>query len=155
MSPPRTPVGVRLWAKVNGRDEPGDDCWEWMGLRNARGYGRIKVGRSSELVTHRVAWELTNGPIPDGLFVLHHCDNPPCVRPDHLFIGTTAENMADRDAKGRQARGQRQGRARLVESDVRYIRSSTESQRELGRRFAVDRTTIKAVVERSSWRHVP
>jgi hypothetical protein len=89
------PVAMRFWPRVAF----GDGCWEWQGSRVSNGYGHINgIGNG---YAHRAAWELTYGPIPDGLQVLHRCDNPPCVRLDHLFIGTTLDNMRDRDAKGR------------------------------------------------------
>lgn len=80
-----------------------DGCREWTGLRNQHGYGILHMRGVSErnLFAHRVAWEQANGPIPDGLFVLHRCDNPPCLRLDHLFLGTKAENTEDMIDKGR------------------------------------------------------
>lgn len=91
------PFEERFWAKV----DKGDGCWEWTGGRANRGYGHVEPVRGQNRSAHRVSWELTNGPIPDGLWVLHRCDNPPCVRPSHLFLGTHADNMRDMEAKGR------------------------------------------------------
>ena len=100
---PRRPLAERFWAKV---DQSGD-CWVWTGA--CAPYGRIREGArgSPFLVTHRLAWELSNGPVPDGLMVLHTCDNPPCVNPDHLWLGTAKDNKADEIAKGRHAHGDR------------------------------------------------
>jgi len=86
----------RFWAKV---DRSGD-CWVWIGTRWPTGYGQMR-GDGRQLMAHRVAWQIVKGPIPEGLFVCHKCDNPPCVRPDHLFLGTAADNTRDRDVKGR------------------------------------------------------
>lgn len=113
----RRPLAERLWEKVD-KDGPTvphmtTRCWVFTGCCSANhGYGRIAIARSVARRAHRVSWELANGPIPDGLFVLHRCDNPPCVRPDHLFLGTQRDNILDMHRKGRGATGDRNG-ARL------------------------------------------
>jgi len=88
-------------------------CWEWIGNRDRDGYGLLATktpdGKCGSVGAHRIAWELTNGEIPHKLMVLHRCDNPSCVRPDHLFVGTAADNSADMVEKGRAARGDRHG----------------------------------------------
>lgn len=98
--PARDPL-ERFWAMVR----KGKGCWEWQGSRLPRGYGSFRLGTRStdpKEYAHRIAWAWKNGPIPLGMRVLHHCDNPGCVRPDHLFLGTQADNVADMDAKGRR-----------------------------------------------------
>lgn len=96
-------VAQRFWRQI----EKSDGCWNWAGLRNKFGYGRLtSSGKGArDLVAHRVSWEFHHGQIPNDLCVLHKCDNPPCVNPDHLFLGTKADNNADKVAKDRQARG--------------------------------------------------
>lgn len=87
----------RFWRQV----ERGAGCWEWVGVRSKKGYGKFPLSRGDTRLAHRYAWELVRGPIPDNLCVLHHCDNPSCCRPDHLFVGSRADNNADMCAKGR------------------------------------------------------
>lgn len=110
----------RFWKKV----ERSDSCWEWTGARDQKGYGAL-VWAGRVHGSHRIAWELTNGPITDGLHVLHRCDNPPCVRPDHLFLGTHRDNMRDRDRKGRlvNLRGEQHPQARLTDAQVAEVRA--------------------------------
>jgi hypothetical protein len=95
------PLEERFWEKV----AKGDGCWLWTASLGSTGYGQICVrdekGQYRQTKAHRVSWILTNGPIPGGLQVLHKCDNPPCVNPDHLFLGTAIDNMRDMAAKGR------------------------------------------------------
>ena len=154
----------RFWAKVD-RNGPVPklypelgNCWVWTaGTR--WGYGVFKLNGRNH-VASRVAWQIQHGEIPDGIIVLHKCDNPPCVRGSHLFLGTRGDNAADRDAKGRQARqrGEAHGRAKLTEADVVEIRTRHAAggvtQRELAEEFGVDRTNIGLIVNRKNWAHV-
>ena len=131
-------------------------CILWTGYTNPWGYGRVRFhGRM--LRTHQVAWELTKDPIPFDLCVLHKCDNPPCVNPDHLFLGTQADNVADRERKGRTACGERMPNAKLSSDAVREIHSASKkgsSRVSLARRFGVSPQRISEVALGKAWRHV-
>lgn len=101
-----------LAKKFAGKHTKGSGCWEWTGQIGKRGYGMLSVPRrygTRNQYAHRVSWLLHHGPIPEGLSVLHRCDNPKCIRPDHLFLGTQGTNVRDCVAKGRQ-RNQNTGR---------------------------------------------
>lgn len=136
-----------------------DDCWEWTGGLFSFGYGSIKVvlepGRYQAQQAHRVSYELHHGPIPAGLLVCHRCDNPICVRPDHLFLGTNSDNMRDMHAKGRAnlKRGATNARAKLSEDDVREIRAlaGTMPQRKIAARFGISQGQVCRIVLRTRW----
>lgn len=134
----------RLWAKVDKSGGP-DACWLWTGHRNQKGYGKIGADRKT-IGAHRGAWMVTNGPIPDGLFVLHRCDNPPCCNPAHLFVGTNADNMTDMAQKGR-----RKGRAM---GDSNGLRKHPES-RAFGDRNAWAKHPERMAARRSGSRTHP
>src|SRR5262245_41521647 len=122
------PISERFWEKV--RKSKPNDCWEWMGQRRVDGYGVIFGGpgaNNRRLKAHRVSWEIANGTnVPDGLWVLHHCDNPPCVNPEHLYVGTVSENSRDRAARKRGKENRQCGalndNAKLRWSQVEAIR---------------------------------
>lgn len=103
---------MRFWNRVNKTE---DGCWEWTGSKLPTGYGHLKFD-NIQTYAHRVSWSLCVGEIPDGLCVLHHCDNPCCVKPDHLFLGTMLDNMHDRDAKGRNNKGKKIPRKNKIAS---------------------------------------
>lgn len=128
---------------------PPGECWEWQAARGPKGYGRYNTGGSVK-VASRMAWELTFGPIPAGLLVCHRCDNPPCVNPAHLFLGTHADNSLDMVAKGRSPRapGERSGKAKLTEDQVRAIRAAYaagEPTRSIAGRFGTTHRYVRHV----------
>lgn len=131
-------------------------CWTWTGYRQDNGYGQMRYRRKL-LAAHRASYEAYVGKIPDGMIVCHKCDNPSCVNPAHLFIGTHADNVADKVSKNRQAKGINNGRAKLTERRVRRIRQETASgatRAELAKRYNVDPKTIRLIAERRTWRHL-
>lgn len=134
-------------------------CWVWTGRRHKSGYGKIRV-RGKYYATHRYFWIKYFGEIPEGLCVLHKCDNKICVNPDHLFLGTQLENVKDRDNKNRQAKGEEHGSAKLTESLVREIRnlyikgSKKAGVPALAKKFGMGKWAIYCIVNRKTWRHV-
>ena len=129
-----------------------DACWPWKGATNKDGYGKTWVS-GKFLQAHRLSWELANGPIPVGLSICHKCDNPPCVNPQHLFTGTTAANMADRNRKGRHAHGARHYRAKLNAEQVVSIRNDTRVGRVIAEEYGIHTETVYGIKNRWSWKH--
>ncbi len=146
-----------------------DACWLWTRTRDDRGYGRIYTPtRQRSERAHRIAYELAHGPITDGMSVCHHCDNPPCCNPAHLFLGTHSDNMRDMVAKGRDSartkpercpRGECHGSAKLTETKVREIRrryaAGGVSQSALASEYGVTQWSICMVTRGRSWAHIP
>lgn len=147
-----------FWSQV----EKGEGCWVWLGSKMADGYGSARRN-SKTVLAHRLSYELTFGPIPDGLMVCHTCDNKPCVRPDHFFLGTCRDNIQDASRKGRLACGERGGMQfsptrKLSKEDVVSIRSEYVPRvvtiKELARQYNVSPRTIRAVVAHENWKWV-
>ena len=144
----RANLESRYWPKVNTAGS--DDCWEWGAkARTAFGYGRMTAGRRVHLKAHQIAWALQNGPIPIGLSVCHACDNPRCCNPDHLFLGTTSENMQDAGSKGRMRPPRRYGadnrNTKLSAADIVQIRADKRPARVIAEQFGVSEKTIYRV----------
>ncbi len=148
----RRPFQDRFWAKV--RKTAG--CWEWTASTN-EGYGQIGGIDGRPQFAHRASWRIHFGEIPTELCVLHRCDNRPCVRPDHLFLGTKGDNNRDAAMKGRVVRGARQWMAKLTDDKAREIyklRREGRSLKSLAADFSVSQTTISLVARGKRWKHV-
>lgn len=174
------PIAERFWAKVN-KDGPVPphrpdlgQCWVWTASTASNGtalYGRFGTGSAAKRnqkcwLAHRFSWKLAHGECPDELHVCHHCDNPLCVRPDHLFLGDDFDNMQDCAAKGRHCaarhpermpRGERHGEAKITEDQVREIRRRADAG-EAAWRIAADygicKTNVRYIALRQAWKHV-
>jgi hypothetical protein len=173
---PKTDLATRFWSKVLKTD----GCWLWQAGTNEHGYGLVQVGKRSAnnpvpSKAHRVAWELTYGPIPEGKNILHNCpggDNPSCVNPAHLYAGSQRDNVTDMWAKGRAGnrsypgwkmpaekvrRGEASRNAKLTEDEIRQIRAlyaAGSTQVGLAAQFGVSQATVSRVVLRQGWAHV-
>jgi hypothetical protein len=140
--------------------EPNSGCWIWTASLHHLGYGQIASGGKLQKA-HRVSWALHCSEIPDGMHVLHHCDNRACVNPDHLFLGTHQDNMADMARKGRgrsgDNRGVLNGNAVLTNGDVQFIKdrvASGISQAAVARHFEVSPMTVSRIITGKAWTHV-
>lgn len=178
-----TPLEDRFWPKVAVASD--DECWTWQANRNNHGYGLIRLGGTArKVLAHRAVYEMRCGPIPDGMVVLHRCDNPRCVNPAHLLLGTMRQNTADMYAKGRarpygidiecrdifqprkrvrasrgpKRRGELNHMAKLTEELVMRYRAELAAGkplRQLARETGLDRKTLMSMRDRRSWAHVP
>lgn len=145
----------KLYSKTD-RSSP-DQCWNWTGARSHKGYGQICI-RPHLLLAHRISYHLHNGPIPDGMFVCHKCDNPSCVNPAHLFAGTAKDNSDDMVRKGRHLFGERAADATLSDESVLEIRkrwSERLTQTKLAKEYGVSVPAIKAALYSGTWKHLP
>ena len=162
----RGPAGMKIEERLknNIAVNPASGCWEWTGTKT-KGYGRLCIGnrrknRHRFVYAHRLAYETWVGPIPDGYFVCHRCDNPPCINPQHLFIGTNRENVLDSMEKGRRyiPVGEKQGKAKLTEQNVREARwercCDGTSYKDLAKKYGVSATTIRYAIKGITWKCV-
>lgn len=151
----------RFWERV----KKTDNCWIWNASTDSSGYGHMKFCGEFKK-SHRISWEIHNGPIPPKILVCHKCDNPPCVRPDHLFLGTNKDNKEDCVKKNRHYKGglpphvpgEKHGASILTEKQVLEIRKKYTGKYgnsiALAKEFGVDRTNIRRIVKRLTWKHI-
>lgn len=158
----------RFWDKVEMGGS--DDCWEWKGARHpTQGYGFIYAGRLYQrnkhwVKAHRLSWEIAHRrQVPEGRCILHHCDNPPCVNPVHLYLGSRADNANDRAERKRgkehRQRGEDNDNAKLTEKDVRSIieelrRLPRRSQWTIAREFGIGQAQVSRIMRRENWSHL-
>ena len=151
-------VKDRFWEKVNVTSDK--NCWEWQASKMGYGYGQFGISSGKVVLAHRYSWIIHYGEIPNNLFVLHHCDNPSCVNPKHLFLGTQADNVFDMRNKGRHkeppsSKGELNPRAKITKNDVQEIldlfRRGLSTRIELGLIFDVGQTTIGEIINGSHW----
>jgi len=148
-----------FWKKVEIKDE--DSCWIWKGKHCHNGYGQLKINRKDKMA-HRVSWIIHFGEIPEGMIVCHHCDNPECVNPKHLFIGTYKDNIADCIRKGRNKtsilRGESNGSSKLKDSQIPIIRQKYStgeySLRKLGKEYGIGFEAIRRVIKHMSFKNI-
>lgn len=153
----RSPELLRFWEKVDKRGPL--ECWPWLGRTDEKGYGLFTTALDQERRAHRFAYQTATGIDPGNLLVCHHCDNPPCVNPAHLFLGTNQDNMADMVAKGRQARMQgEQHPNRVLTSEqvleIRRLRSQGWKVVQLATRFSTAPTNISSICTGKTWSHL-
>ncbi len=164
VSPCKNSPEERFWSRVN-KDGPIRShcpeigpCWLWTGPTDRKGYGRTHLGERSNQGAHQTAWIFTRGAITNGLWVLHRCDNPPCVNPNHLFLGTSNDNVQDAVEKGRNVKGSRHPLAKIEEADVISIRqlgAAGMSHRQIGLKYGISPSAAGFIIKRKRWKHVP
>jgi hypothetical protein len=159
-------LSERLWSRVEIKGP--DDCWEWTGYRGAMGHGQIQAEFPDRRITgsHRAAWMLTNGPIPDGLHVLHKCDNPPCCNPSHLFLGTQADNNRDCFKKKRSVhfvarnswpRGDSSWRSKITDAQALEILALVKAgnpRETLAPKYGITASAITKIINGKSRKHL-
>lgn len=144
----------RFWSKVERRT--ARECWPWIASRFHFGHGQVGIG-GKHTTAHRIAWELTNGAIPDGLCVLHSCDNPPCCNPRHLFLGTRGDNAQDRKNKRRTPTGEKNINAKLTETEVRAMFVMERAGYSISEIAAIVQTTysnVQNILDGRRWSHL-
>lgn len=153
----RAPLEVRFFNKV----KKTETCWIWIGAKDPKGYGRIGTGgrKGKDVFAHRLSFKLHKGEIPEGMYICHRCDNPACVKPDHLFMGTQVDNMRDCVRKGRlnpfKPKGEKNPKAKLTWEQVRNMRKNfiayPGSYKDLSMSYGVRICTISNIIRKKTW----
>lgn len=157
-------VEERFWSKVDKVSSrvkyKGTRCWVWTACKHERGYGLFRI-KSKKEYAHRISYEMAYGPITDSLYVCHHCDNPPCVNSEHLFLGTQKDNMKDASNKKRvigskcsMNKGSENNQAKLTETQVVSIIKDTRIHRKIAKDYKVNRSTISFIKRGDTWKHI-
>lgn len=133
---------------------PFSGYWLWTAGLDGGGYGQMGKGKYKKLKAHRLSYEIHYGQIPTGMSVLHKCDIPSCVNPDHLFLGSQQDNMRDMKLKGRGVRGESQGSSKLTADEIVKIINATGYQYEIAAQFGISQTQVSRIKSRKHWRHV-
>ncbi len=135
-----------------------ENCWVWNGRKNPAGYGTLEFNKKT-MLAHRLAWKLTNGEIPTKMQVCHHCDNPPCCNPKHLFLGTDQDNRTDMVNKGRSLYGARQPISKLTDDQTleirRLYRETDLLYKDIAKMFGISKSHVGHICLRKSWKHLP
>lgn len=154
---PQATVADRFWLNVLVIDDD-DSCWVWTGTTGSHGYGVLANGTKNGYLAHRLAYEFQIGPIPDGYFVCHKCDNHACQRGSHLFAGTDSDNIQDAIRKGRVPTGEQVHNTALTNEQARQLKRERAelgtSYVRLGRKFGVSQATARNIVIGYTWRHL-
>ena len=148
-------LAQRFWSKVD--PAPSECCWEWTACKSSDGYGQFKL-HTKMLKAHRVAYTLAKDEIPDGLIVRHTCDNPACCNPDHLILGTHADNTADmykrKRNRNRQAKGEDNSNSKLTAKQVMEIYNSPLLQNEIAKLYNINRSLVSRIKHKKLWKHI-
>ena len=152
-----TPIRERFFKKVRVKGQ--EDCWIWTGAHNKYGYGRFNY-YGKIINAHTASYLINKGEVSPELHVLHQCDNPPCVNPAHLFLGTNLDNIKDKCSKNRQKSGEKTRASKLTSHEVRSIRAEYrrgkhgQGEGVLARKFHISKTAIHDIVNNKSWKHL-
>lgn len=160
------PIGTRARGTLEDRFfrhiEKTDECWLWTGRLVGKGYGSLGLGGrgAKQILAHRLSYQIHKGQIPNGLVIMHKCDNPRCVNPEHLDAGTQSQNIKDAFSRGRKInlpsglKGESHGASKLTNKDVIAIRASTDTYQKLADMYGVSRTSIEKIRYRKTWKHI-